>query len=117
MLRISYSQGEDGQVWALCGQLTGPWVQELRQCWDRLRGVAEKSSEIVDLSDVTFIDESGEGLLLEMRKAGVKFLAAGVATKHLLENLTAKGERPLRRSVVPKDYSINGGISDKSISK
>jgi anti-anti-sigma regulatory factor len=43
---------------------------------------------VVDLSDVTFIDESGEGLLSEMREAGVKFAACGVAIKHLVENLS-----------------------------
>jgi hypothetical protein len=52
---------------------------------------------VVDLSDVTFIDENGERLLAEMRSAGVKFVATGVATKHLLDNLKGRGERPLRR--------------------
>jgi hypothetical protein len=56
---------------------------------------------VVDLSDVTFIDESGEQLLSEMRRAGAKFLAAGVDTRHLLKNLEAKGERPLRRFIAP----------------
>jgi hypothetical protein len=53
----------------------------------------------VDLSDVTFIDEEGEKLLFEMRTAGVEFVATGVETKHLLENLKGRGEKPLRRLV------------------
>jgi hypothetical protein len=94
MLRICYSQ-----QWTLCGQLAGPWVQELRSCWEHARRAAVGSSAVVDLSDVTFVDENGERLLAEMRNAGVEFVATGVETKHLLQNLKSKGERPLRRLI------------------
>jgi len=55
------------------------------------------------LSDVTFVDEHGERLLVEMRKAGAEFVALGVATKHLIENLRTRGGRPLRRLVGPAE--------------
>jgi hypothetical protein len=55
----------------------------------------------VDLSDVTFIDESGEKLLSQMRSDGVEFVAAGVDTTHLLTHLKAEGERSLRRCIAP----------------
>jgi hypothetical protein len=54
---------------------------------------------VVDLNDVTFIDENGERLLSEMGSAGAEFVATGVATKHLLRNLKVRGERPLRRLI------------------
>jgi hypothetical protein len=92
MLRISYSQ-----KWTICGQLAGPWVQELRSSWEHARNSAKEACAVVDLSDVTFIDENGETLLLEMRGAGVKFVATGVETKHLIENLKARDEKSLRR--------------------
>jgi len=41
------------------------------------------------LTDVTFIDEQGERLLEELRTAGAEFVAPGVATKYLIENLKA----------------------------
>jgi arabinogalactan endo-1,4-beta-galactosidase len=53
----------------------------------------------VDLNDVTFIDENGETLLSEMRGAGVEFVAKGIETKHLLENLKGRGERAVRHSI------------------
>jgi hypothetical protein len=56
---------------------------------------------IVDLSDVTFIDESGENLLEEMRSGGAKFVACGVETKHLLKHLRTGGERSVRRFISP----------------
>jgi hypothetical protein len=54
---------------------------------------------VVDLTDVTFIDEAGERLLAEMESAGAEFVATGVENKHLLASLKEKGERPLRRLV------------------
>jgi hypothetical protein len=99
MLRICYSLTDAGQRWTLCGQLAGPWVQELRSCWEHARRAVAGSAGVVDLSDVTFIDENGERLLSEMRGAGVEFVATGIETKHLLQNLKSRGERPLRRSI------------------
>jgi hypothetical protein len=101
MLRITHDQTKTEHKWTLCGQLTGPWVAELRACWEHSRDVVGRTRSVVDLSDVTFIDESGERLLSEMRSDGVKFIAAGVETKYLLENLKAKGQRPLRRFIGP----------------
>jgi len=45
---------------------------------------------VIDLSDVTLIDGSGEGLLGELRNEGAEFVAKGVYTKHILENLKSK---------------------------
>jgi hypothetical protein len=97
MLRVSYSDNAEGQRWSLCGHLAGPWVDELRACWQYARNRAPRSRAIVDLSEVTFIDEAGEGLLSEMQSAGTEFIAAGVDNKHLLANLKDKGKRPLRK--------------------
>ena len=93
MLRISYSDSGAQQRWNLCGRLAGPWVNELRACWRHGRSLAPLMPAVVDLSDVTFVDETGEVLLSEMKSAGVTFVAAGVENKHLLENLKAVGER------------------------
>ena len=102
MLRITYALTEIEQRWTLCGQLTGPWVAELRSCWQHgRRQVAANVHSVVDLSDVTFIDEGGEALLSEMRTDGAEFVAVGVDTKHLIENLKVRGERPLRRFLRP----------------
>jgi len=100
-LRITHAQTETENRWTLCGHLTGPWVAELRACWEHRRGVAADVHAVVDLSDVTFVDENGEKLLSEMRSDGAEFIAAGVETKHLLKNLRAKGERSVRRFIEP----------------
>jgi hypothetical protein len=99
MLRISYSQTETEQRWRVCGQLAGPWVQELRSCWEHTPLPDAGSTAIVDLSEVTFVDEDGERLLSDMRSAGVGFVAADVETKDLLDNLKDSGQKALRRLV------------------
>jgi anti-anti-sigma regulatory factor len=99
MLRIIHTRTATKQNWTLCGQLTGPWVDELRTSWEQGHQGAIPERAIVDLSDVTFIDETGEKLLSEMRTRGAEFVAAGVETRHLLDNLSSPDKPPLRRSL------------------
>jgi hypothetical protein len=125
MLRISFAQTDTEQRWTLCGQLAGPWVTEVRECWEYGRKIAGGAQPLVDLSEVTFIDEGGEKLLSEMTSNGAKFVAAGVETKHLLDNLRVNGERALRRVIAPRSTSCeksqpgnnktNGEKNEKSV--
>jgi len=98
MLRVTYSETTDGQRWTLFGRLMGPWVDELRCCWREGRERAPLARAVVDLKEVNFIDEAGEGLLREMLSAGTECIATGVATKHLLESLRNHREPELRSS-------------------
>ncbi|HEY6347505.1 MAG TPA: hypothetical protein VIY49_38945 [Bryobacteraceae bacterium] len=105
MLRVSYSDNPAEQRWSLCGALTGPWVDELRSSWLQARGRqarerAPQAHAVIDLRNVTFIDEAGEELLREMQSAGAELVAAGVENKDLIANLAEKnGKRTLRRRV------------------
>src|SRR5271154_3355129 len=91
LLRITQTETETERRWTLCGRLTGPSVAVLRACWEHDHHAKDGVRILLDLRDVTFIDESGEELLSEMRDSGAEFVAAGVATRHLLENLCAPG--------------------------
>jgi hypothetical protein len=84
MFRACYSDTADTQRWSLHGRLAGPWVEELRACWKQAREQAPLARAIVDLKEVTFIDQPGEKLLAEMRGAGARFIAAGVEHQHLV---------------------------------
>ena len=99
MLRITHARTETEQRWTLCGRLTRPWVAALRASWEHSRQDEANARRIVDLSDVTFIDENGEKLLSEMGNQGAEFVAAGVETLDLLENLKVNGKRSLRRFI------------------
>jgi hypothetical protein len=87
MLRITNRTSAEEVRWILCGRLTGPWVGELRSNWDQAREWSRDRRHVIDLSDVTSIDERGEALLGELKDQGAAFLARGVYTRHLLENL------------------------------
>jgi anti-anti-sigma regulatory factor len=87
MFRACYSDTADAQRWSLYGRLAGPWVDELRSCWKQARERAPLARAIVDLKEVTFIDQAGEKLLADMRGAGAKLIATGVAHQHLIATL------------------------------
>ncbi len=97
MLRITYNGSASEQKLIVCGRLTGPWVDELRSNWQRARLEANGRKCVVDISDVTFIDGEGEELLRAMNVDGARFVARGVDTRHLLDNLKTRGKRSLRR--------------------
>lgn len=90
MLKISVSETTTEERWTLCGRLTAPWVSELRANWRKNHRSVEGRACIVDLSEVTLIDKSGERCLRILRKQGAEFIACGVYTKHVLEHLSGK---------------------------
>ena len=95
MLKITITETQTESRWVLLGQLTGPWVRELRKLWKEKHPTASQKSCVVDLNDVTFIDKSGERLLRAISKTGADLTAEGLYTKHLLEELkTHKSNLP-----------------------
>jgi hypothetical protein len=97
MLRVSYSDTAEGQHWSLCGRLAGPWVEELRSCWQQARERAPLASAVVDLKEVVFIDEAGERLLAEMAASGAELVAAGVENEYVIASLKNRSDCSLRR--------------------
>jgi hypothetical protein len=98
MLKITHDETAREQRWKLCGRLSGPWVAELRATWKKVRGVSTKTY-VVDLTDVTSIDEGGENLLRTMKADGARFVARGVDMRHILSHLRSKGRPALRRAL------------------
>jgi hypothetical protein len=88
MLRITVQQ--DGSLWRLhlAGKLAGAWVAETESTW-RSAPLSGTPLEI-DMRDVTGIDEAGRCLLRAMNRAGVRFIAKGVAMEALVEEITGK---------------------------
>jgi anti-anti-sigma regulatory factor len=103
MLKITYDSAARQPRWILCGKLSGPWVEELRSLWERIRGPSNHMAFLVDLSDVTSIDDRGESLLRAMKLAGARFVARGVDMKHILSQLRSKTQPPLRKSLAHLD--------------
>jgi len=88
MLRITITETPTEQRWTLEGRLVQPWVGELKTCWKNRHRSQNGRKCTVDLSGVTFIDNSGLRFLRSMSKEGTQFIATGIYTKHVLEQLT-----------------------------
>jgi hypothetical protein len=90
MLRITVNETPVEERWILQGQLTKPSVAELVSSWRAsvVRPLAR--CRIVDLNEVTSFDKSGEEAILMMVRDGATFVASGVYTKHLLDQLRAR---------------------------
>ena len=95
MLKINFSQTAVDEKWILHGRLSGPWVDELRTCWQVNHSSDAGRACIVDLNEVTFIDKSGEQLLRMLAKDGAQFTASGTYIKHVIESLSARSNRSI----------------------
>jgi anti-anti-sigma regulatory factor len=113
MLKITRSNTVTEERWILCGQLTGPWVAQLVSDWERIQTASGNRKCVVDLREVTFIDERGAELLREMRNRGAEFIASGVDTKHVVENLNTRERRPLRKFLLHLDDGCVRSRKDK----
>ena len=87
MLRITITEMATEQRWTLEGRLVQPWVGELRANWKNRHRPQNGRTCTVDLSQITCIDNSGLRLLRTMSKGGTHFIATGIYTKHVLEQL------------------------------
>ena len=93
MLRITVTDLPDEQRWLLEGRLVGPWASELRMTWRNARRESDTRRCIVELNNVTFIDQSGEAVLKEIMSQGAEFITRSVYTKQILQNVSAELER------------------------
>jgi len=72
MLRITVQDSGEITRFRLEGKLKGDWVRELERCWIHIRDVRPEMPLIVELSDVSFVDESGRSLLSRMVSQGAR---------------------------------------------
>lgn len=94
MLKITTQTDATGTVLELEGKLTGPWVQELENCW---RGVIADRRVRVRLKAVAFIDDAGRKLLAEMHQQGTELVGEGCMTKAIVEEIVRTGAVSDRR--------------------
>jgi hypothetical protein len=90
MLRITIAETLTEQRWTLEGRLVQPWISELKSNWERTQTARRERKCVVDLTAVTFIDESGEKALAELSKGGAELIATGCYTRHVVQNIERK---------------------------
>ena len=67
------------------GKLSGASVEELDKCWQK--STANQSSLLVDLTNVSYVDDQGKALLARMHRRGIKLFSARLMTKCLIEEI------------------------------
>ena len=75
----------------VCGRLAEGWVPELESCWQTARIDHPEGKILVDLNHVTFIDDKGRSLLERMHRDGATFVAAGLLTRAIIDNIIRNG--------------------------
>src|SRR4051812_40621351 len=71
MLKITLHDSADEFRFRLEGKLSGPWVTELRQCWQTASSTTQGRRTVLDMREVDFVDGPGESLLCDMTRSGV----------------------------------------------
>jgi anti-anti-sigma regulatory factor len=88
MLRITAISQHGSTRLVVEGKLAGACVGELEKCWHEATGSMPPESILVDLSSVTFVDQTGKQLLKDIRKQGSDFAAEGLLAKCLLQEIS-----------------------------
>jgi anti-anti-sigma regulatory factor len=88
MLRITVHDKPLVLTLQLEGELAGPWVRELEECWRSALARQPESILRVDLTEVTFIDESGKACLAALHRQGAEFVAADCLTIAIVAEIT-----------------------------
>jgi hypothetical protein len=89
MLRISTVCDPNGSRFKLEGKLVHEWVNEAAKAWTTLLiGVASRGQVVVELYDISFVDDNGRALLCQMHAAGAKLVGCGPMIGTLIEEIT-----------------------------
>jgi hypothetical protein len=91
MLKITTIDRDGWVVFELEGRLAGPWVEELKDCWQI--GVAANRRIRVLLKHVSFIDAAGKELLVEICRSGAEIEGAGCMTGVIVEEIKRGNKR------------------------
>ena len=88
MLRITVHDEPQALAFQLEGELAGPWVRELEECWHGARKGRRQPTLRVDLTGVTFIDTDGKACLAVLHRQGAEFVAADCLTKDIVAEIS-----------------------------
>lgn len=87
MLRITIHNDAAATRLIVEGKLTGPWVEELKKCWESALCAEPGRPLQVELSAMTLVDAEGKALLTEMHRQGAKLAAVGLMTQAIIEEI------------------------------
>jgi hypothetical protein len=102
MLRITVVETPTEQRLVLYGKLVDPWIGELQRIWEGLRQQLGNRSSVIDLNEVTLIDDGADQLLATMLEQGAELVARGMANRWLIQALKSGKARLAVRALRPR---------------
>ena len=87
MIRITAQHETLATRLFLEGKLCGRCVDELDKCWQTCP--AAEPAMLVDLTNVSYVDEHGKDLLRRMHLQGITLFSTSIMTKCLIEEIVA----------------------------
>jgi anti-anti-sigma regulatory factor len=88
MLKITLHDSSAELRFHLEGKLSGPWVTELRQCWETASSTTAGRQTVLDLGEVDFVDGEGRRLLAEMHRRQVRLQAVTPLIRSLVDEIS-----------------------------
>jgi hypothetical protein len=98
MLKISIIEAHTQRRLVLEGKLIAPWSDELVSACDKARVDLDGRELVIDLKNITAINQEGENALIALMNEGVKFRGRGVFTKQVLRQLARRAQRSLKEA-------------------
>jgi hypothetical protein len=98
MLKISVIEARNQRRLLVEGRLIAPWSAELISACDKAREGLDGRELLVELVNLTAINQEGENALIALMNEGVKFRGCGVFTKQVLRQLARRARKPLQET-------------------
>jgi len=93
MLKVTILGGGAERTLKVEGKLAEPSVSQLESAWKQALHAGDARRIEVDLSDVTFIDPTGEAALMEMIAGGARLTAKGVYSEYVVDRLMKRAQK------------------------
>ena len=107
MLKITLHDYPKALTFKLEGQLAGAWVAELRQSWKTASSIRGSRRLVIDLTNVTYVDQEGVRLLEAFAHDQAEFLSSGPMMHAVVYKVTggAQGaEEPVHAAPIRRGH-------------
>ena len=105
MFRITTITAKGSPALKLEGNLGGPWVDELLNCWKDAAARAHGKTIQIDMRGVSYVDQRGRNLLLRMEREGAALVECSDFIERLLH--TKDGQQKTARKITKKAKKEN----------
>jgi hypothetical protein len=98
MLKISVVEARNQRRLLVEGRLIAPWSAELISACDKARDGLDGRELLVELVNLTAINQEGDNALIALMNEGVKLRGYGVFTKQVLRQLARRERKPFQEA-------------------